>query len=114
MFAIRWEKNEDEDLYLPLAQYSYNTMPRPMFQRISSYEVVYAFRSPELVLFTTEPQLLEYFVQTFEDFISMMTNATEATFHMIHNHFNKRQDLLKWFLDSMEVLLSPRNLFDEL
>ena len=29
---------------LPLAQYSYNTMPRPRFQRMSSYKVLYGFR----------------------------------------------------------------------
>jgi hypothetical protein len=40
-------KDEAWDLYLPLAQYSYKTMPRPMFLGTSSYEVVYGFHPPE-------------------------------------------------------------------
>jgi len=92
-------EDEDWDLYLPLTQYSYNTMLRPMFQGMSFHEVVYGFRPPEFVRFSRKLQLPEHFVQTLEDFISMRKNVAEATFHMIHTDhtdFYKRQDL-RWY-----------------
>jgi hypothetical protein len=61
--------NEEWNLYLLLDQYSYNTMPKPMFQKISSYEIVYGFCPPEFVRFTRKPQLAAHFDQTFKDFI---------------------------------------------
>ena len=61
----------EEDLYLPLPQYTYNTMPRPMFPGMSSYEVFYGVVRPEFVRFTRKPQLPEHCVQTCEDFIRM-------------------------------------------
>ena len=64
-------KKEEWDLYLLLAQYSYNTMPRPMLQKMSSYEVLHEFHPPEFVRFTRKPQLPEHCVQTCEDFIRM-------------------------------------------
>jgi hypothetical protein len=85
-------KDEEWDLYLPFAQYSYNTMLRPM----SSYEVLDGFRLAEFVQFTRKPQLPEHFPQTFEDFVSMKENVAEATLHMIHTEFYKRQDL-RWY-----------------
>jgi len=45
-------KDEEWDLYLPLPQYTYNTMPRPMFPGMSSYEVFYGVVRPEFVRFT--------------------------------------------------------------
>jgi hypothetical protein len=60
------------------------------------YEVVYGFRPSELLRFTRKPRLPEHVFETFEDFIGMRKNDAEATFHMIHTDFYKRQDL-RWY-----------------
>jgi hypothetical protein len=62
-------KDEEWDLYLPSAQYSYNTMSRPVFQGMSSYEVLYGIRPPDIVPFTGKH---EHCVKTFEDFIDTL------------------------------------------
>jgi len=45
-------KEEDWDLDLHLTQYSYNTMPRPIFEGMPSYEVLHGFRPTESVRFS--------------------------------------------------------------
>jgi hypothetical protein len=88
-------QDEELDLYLPLAKYSYSTMPRPMFQGVSS-EVNHRVRPPEFVRFTRNPELPAHFVHTLENLTSMPKIVAQAPFHMIHTDFYKIQDL-RWY-----------------
>ena len=63
---------------------------------MSSYEVVYGFKHPEFVRFSTNPSIPEHMIKSFEDYDILRKEVKAATLHLIETDDYTTQDL-RWF-----------------